>query len=93
MNNNEQQRTTASATPTPTPTPVFSQSTMAIIPGKQLETALRIRKLDPVDNKKTRGAQNFILVFCLFEELLEDFVYNPIENKVLKNKSCLVFSS
>lgn len=37
--------------------------------------------------------QYFIPVFCLFEEFHEVLVSYPIENKVLKNKSCLVFSS
>lgn len=46
-----------------------------------------------VDKERAKAAQYFILVFCLFEEFHEDLVYNPIENKVLKNKSCLVFSS
>lgn len=46
-----------------------------------------------VDNERAKAAQYFIPVFCLFEEFHEDLVYNPIENKVLKNKSCLVFSS
>lgn len=46
-----------------------------------------------VDHEGAKAAQYFIPVFGVLEEFHEDLVYNPTENKVLKNKSCLVFSS
>lgn len=68
--------------------------TMTTTTRKQSTTALRKWKETGFHRQWwTKAAQYFSRVFCLFEDFHEHLVYNFIENEVLKNKSCLVFSS